>query len=93
MRPLFEAIARRLHEHQPLNSASVKREDRALYRAGEKLFGNWRRALEAAHLNPDEFRGRSGPRGGRREDGIGAGSTATANETGSVAACSAPSSA
>ena len=90
---VVEAIARRLHEHQPLNSASVKREDRALYRAGEKLFGNWRRALEAAHLDPDEFSARRGPRGDKRNDGISASSTATANETCSTATCSVPSSA
>jgi len=76
-----EAIMRRLHDHQPLNSAAVKREDRPLYRAGERLFGNWRRALEAAHLDPDAFSGRRGPRGGEQPDRIRASPAATANET------------
>lgn len=82
-----EAIVTRLHEHQPVNSATVRREARALYRAGERLFGNWRRALEAAHLDPDEFRGRRGPRGGEPDKSIRARPVATANETCPAAAC------
>jgi len=52
---VLDAILARLREHKPLNANAVYADHRSLYRAGEKRFGNWRKALISAGLNPDEY--------------------------------------
>jgi len=56
------SILSRLHEHQRLNGTAVYLEDRRLYRAAARRYGNWRKALLAAGLNPEEFRRYGGRR-------------------------------
>jgi hypothetical protein len=47
-------ILARLGEQKGLNTDSVHRNDAGLYRAGIREYGNWRQALLAAGLNPDD---------------------------------------
>jgi len=49
---VVQAIHKRLQEGAPINSRAVYRDDRALYRAAERLFKCWRNALTAAGLEP-----------------------------------------
>jgi hypothetical protein len=51
-----QAILRRLHGRCTMNAKAVYREDRPLYRAATRRFGNWSNALQAAGLKPDEYR-------------------------------------
>ncbi len=53
---VIDAILARLHEQKPINAVAVYVDHRSLYRVGERRFGNWRKALIAAGLNPDEVR-------------------------------------
>lgn len=39
-----------------MNAKSVYRDDRSLYRAATRRFGNWSKALRAAGLDPDTYR-------------------------------------
>lgn len=50
---------------QRRNAAAVSEEDRALYRAATRRFGNWTNALIAAGLNPSDFWRHSTPPGAR----------------------------
>jgi hypothetical protein len=59
---VIQAILARLHEHCAMNAKAVYREDRPLYRAATRRFGNWSKALLAAGLNPDEYRKHRRPR-------------------------------
>ena len=52
---VVDAILARLREHKPLNAKAVYTDERSLHRAATKRFGNWRKALIAAGLNPDQF--------------------------------------
>jgi hypothetical protein len=53
---VLQAIMARLHERRVMNAKAVYRDDRPLYRAATRRFGNWSNALRAAGLNPDEHR-------------------------------------
>ena len=53
---ITQAIIQRLHGRHMMNATAVYYGDRPLYRAAVKNAGNWRNALLAAGLNPDEFR-------------------------------------
>lgn len=53
---VIDAILARRHEQKPINAVAVYVDHRSLYRGGERRFGNWRKALIAAGLNPDEVR-------------------------------------
>ena len=52
---IIQAIIERQREARILNATAVYRDDTRLYRAALRRFGNWRSALRAAGLNPDEF--------------------------------------
>jgi hypothetical protein len=49
-------MLRRLSNRLPINAASVYRDDRPLFRAGTRRFGNWDKAMAAAGLDPAEHR-------------------------------------
>jgi hypothetical protein len=59
---VIDAILLRLRGGKAMNSNAVHDEDRPLYRAAERRFGNWGNALSAAGLNPIEFRKGGGNR-------------------------------
>jgi hypothetical protein len=61
---VLQAILTRLREQHLINAASVYRDDRPLYRVAERQFGNWRNALKAAGLNPEDFSARRRCNGG-----------------------------
>ena len=53
---VIDAILARLGQHRLLNAVSVYHDDRPLYRAATRRHGNWRNALMAAGLDPDQIR-------------------------------------
>jgi hypothetical protein len=53
---VLQAILLRLRQHHAMNAKAVYYDDRPLYRAATRRFGNWSNALRAAGLNPDEYR-------------------------------------
>jgi hypothetical protein len=53
---VIDAILTRVREQKPINANAVRADHMSLYRAGERLFGNWGKSLIGAGLNPDEFR-------------------------------------
>src|SRR5207249_605876 len=57
---VLQAILARLRGRRTVNATAVYKDDNGLYRAALRRFGNWRNALLAAGLNPDEFRGGAG---------------------------------
>lgn len=52
---VIEAMLARVDDHKAMNAVAVEAEDRSLHRAAVKRFGNWRKALIGAGLNPDAF--------------------------------------
>lgn len=52
---VIDAILTRLREHKPMNANAVRDDDMPLYRAGERHFGNWGKALIGAGLDPDKY--------------------------------------
>jgi hypothetical protein len=52
---VLEAILARLHSGQAMNAKAVYREDRPMYRAATRRFGNWSHALFSAGLDPNQF--------------------------------------
>ncbi len=53
---IIAAIKMRLADQKPLFATAIIREDTALYRAARRHFKNWRNALLAADLCPDDHR-------------------------------------
>ena len=49
------AILYRLRQGKRLNAAAVNNDDKALYRAATRRYGNWSNALLAVGLDPEEF--------------------------------------
>jgi len=49
------SVLARLERGQRLNASAVHDEDKALYRAATRRFGNWTNVLIAMGLNPDDF--------------------------------------
>jgi len=52
---VLASIRARLDCGKRLNAAAVHDEDKALYRAATRRFGNWTNTLIAAGLSPDDF--------------------------------------
>lgn len=53
---IVAAIRARLLQQKPLNAVALQREEPPLYCAARRHFGNWRGALLAAGLRPDDHR-------------------------------------
>ena len=53
---IVAAIRARLLQQKPLNAVALQREEPPLYCAARRHFGNWRGALLAAGLCPDNYR-------------------------------------
>jgi hypothetical protein len=53
---VIEKIKKRKTSNKPLGYSAVRRDNRLLVSAACYHFGNWSRALEAAGLNPAEFK-------------------------------------
>lgn len=51
---VVDAILARLRDDKPINANAVYADHRSLYRAGETRFGNWRKALIGAGLDPEK---------------------------------------
>jgi hypothetical protein len=59
---ILQAIRNRAGEGKRMNAAAVDEDDGSLYRAAARRFGNWRAALVAAGVDPDEIRAGIGTR-------------------------------
>jgi len=75
------SIRARLERGQRLNAAAVHDEDKALYRAATRRFGNWTNALIATGLNPDDFWRHGRPPSARARQTEAMGITETDDET------------
>jgi hypothetical protein len=53
---VIAAIQTRLRQQKPMNASALYRDDAALYLAARRCFSNWRNALIAAGLSPDDHR-------------------------------------
>jgi hypothetical protein len=60
---VIAAIQTRLRQQKPLNASALSRDDAALYLAARRRFSNWRNALIAAGLCPNDHRGVAGGKG------------------------------
>jgi hypothetical protein len=60
---VIAAIQTRLQQQKPLNASALSRDDASLYLAAKRRFSNWRNALIAAGLSPDDHRGVAGGKG------------------------------
>lgn len=75
------AIRARLDRGQRLNATAVHDEDKALYRAATRRFGNWTNTLIATGLNPDDFWHHGRPPSARAAETKPMGITETDDET------------
>jgi hypothetical protein len=63
---IVAAIHARLRLQKPMNSYALYKQDRGLHHAAKRHYGNWRNALLAAGLNPEDHRRIPGRKGGMR---------------------------
>lgn len=75
------SIRIRLKRGQRLNAVAVHDDDKALYRAATRRFGNWTNALIATGLNPDDFWRHGRPPSMRAQPSEATGITETGDET------------
>lgn len=75
------SIRARLDRGQRLNASAVHDEDKALYRAATRRFGNWTNALIATGLNPDDFWRHGRPPSARERQAKAPSITETGDET------------